>query len=56
MKNLKNKKSIIISSFLILIIGIFNLSNPITSKLDKLNISEKEVSQIYSSTIDVHKM
>ena len=57
MKNLKNKKNIavIISSFFVLIIGIFSLGNPIRLKLDKLNISEKEVSQIYSSTIDVHK-
>ena len=57
MKNLKNKKNIavIISSFFVLIIGIFSLGNPIRLKLDKLNISEKEVSQIYSSTIDSHK-
>ena len=56
MKEFKNKKLNIFSIItMVFIIGIFSLINLITSKLDKLNISEKEVSQIYSSTIDVHK-
>lgn len=60
MKNLKKKKNItvIITSFIVLIIGVTCLTNPSLAKVDKensSNSSENQVSQIYSNQSNAHK-
>lgn len=60
MKNLKNKKNmtVLITSFILLIIGAICLTNPSSAKSDKENPSNynnKEVFNSYSSQSDTHK-